>query len=705
MNIIYVYTTETYRSFRNWRKVGMTKQESAEVRVSQQDGTSNPEPLIIEKVFEVDDWISDHTIHAELVKMGKMRVRMDKDREWFECSVEDVATAINSIKYGVSRPHSWDLRPEQQECVNKCVTHFKNGGTKFLINAKMRYGKTSTSYDIIRDYGAKRCLVLTYKPSVDASWREDLETHVKYEGWKYYSAKEDFSNENPITLSEDNELFEFDGYDVEIIFGSFQDANEFTKAKWKKALEYHYDIIVIDEMHYGSNTERAKQTLSQFNYDKVLYVSGTPLKALLSGEFLDEEIYTWGYADEQEKRKAEKDNNWETEVYRWLPVMNFLTYEVSEEAKQLTKCYTDDEGFTMTKMFGSEDGETFVDESAVKLFLDQVFGIGVRKTKSPVRTKAVDHMLWVLPPNVASATAMSNMLKQRVGNEYEIINVAGDNVRSLTKVKQLIERNEKTITVTCGRFNTGVTVREWDMIVMLDDTRAPETYFQTIFRGGSPDSKRQKEEFFVVDFNPQRCLEMIYEYADIVAKKDQSTQDAVREFIEFAPILDHSGNTPVQVDAAVVLNLMAETGGYAERFGSTHMFNWSKLDDFADKFYGIDAESQNKNTSTIGTSDLERGKNYTSNSVKTKKQIDEERKAEKEKRLRVQTAFRRLPTYLFLEEEKIDSVEDILYTNNTELFQDTIGLTIEDFRDICSGLIKTDRLNRCIMAYNQIEWM
>lgn len=696
MNTIYVYTTETYRDFRGWRKVGQTHQESAEVRVAQQDGTSNPEPLIIEQVFQVEDWISDHTIHAELVKMGKLRVRMDKDREWFECSVSDVATAINSIKFGVSRPHSWNLRPEQQECVDKCIAHYNNGGTKFLMNAKMRYGKTSTSYKIIQNSNAKRVLVLTYKPSVDASWREDLETHVDYEGWKYYSAKDDFNNKNPIMLTGE--------YKVEILFGSFQDANEFTKEKWKHALKYHYDIVIIDEMHYGSATERAKETLAQFSYNKVLYVSGTPLKALMSGEFLDEEIYTWSYADEQAKRKVEKDNNWETEVYRWLPVMNFHTYEISEEAKKQTRYYEEEEGFTMTKMFGSEDGETFIDDSAVKLFLDQVFGIGVKKTQSPIRTHAVDHMLWVLPPNVKSATAMSKMLKKRVGNEYEIINVAGDNVRSLTKVKQLISRNEKTITVTCGRFNTGVTVREWDMIVMLDDTRAPETYFQTIFRGGSPDSKRQKEEFYVVDFNPQRCLEMIYEYADITAKPEQSTQDAVREFLDFAPVLDHSGNKPVKVNVDTVLNMMAETGGYAERFGSNVMLNWALLDDVADKFYGIDPDKNSKQSSDISDNGLAPGKNYNSQGKeKTKAEIDQELKEARELRQRVITMMRRLPTYLFLEENKIDSIKDILYTNNVELFNDTVGLPIEDFKELCSGFIKTERLNRCIMAYNQIE--
>ena len=698
MNTIYAYTTETYRLFRGWLKVGQTQQESAEIRVSQQDGTSNPEPLEIENVWQVPDWVSDNTIHAELSKMGKLEVRLDKSREWYACAVVDVSTAINNIVLGVSRPNSYAMRNEQLECHNKAVAYFQAGGDKFLMNAKMRFGKTFTSYQIMKSLDVKRVLVITYKPAVDAGWREDLNTHVDFEGWNYYSAKDDFSSTNPIQLQGAGK--------VDILFASFQDFNDFEKTKWTVAKDYHFDMIVIDEMHYGSKTERAQESLAQLSYDRILYVSGTPLKALMSGEFLDEEIYTWGYADEQRKRKAEKDAAWETELYRWLPEMKFHTFEVTEEAKKLVSAYTEEEGFTMTKMFGSDNGTQFVDESAVKLFLDQVFGIGVRKDHSPVRTHAVDHMLFVMPPNVNSATAMSKMLEQRVGNDYKIINVAGDNTKKLKDVTDLIERNQKTITVTCGRFNTGVTVPEWDMVMMLDDTRAPETYFQTIFRCQSPDKKRGKELCSVVDFNPQRCLEMIYEFADITARPNESTQEAVRSLLEFAPVLDHSGNKTVEVDVNQVLNMMAETGGYAERFGSSVMLNWSLLDTVAGKFIGIDAEAGVKSKSSISENGLEKGKNYnTDGSPKSKSEMDEDAKAEKELRQQVITMMRRLPTYLFLEETTIDNTEQLLYNNNNELFYETVGVSIEDFKNLCSGFIKTSRLDRAIMAYNQIERM
>jgi len=740
--VMYWYTTPLNKEvFRvkngSARREAESAFEAAEMRIKEQITAANSadpyEILYVEDVSDKCETGDEHQslsnlrqleknwLHANQKRMGMWVWSKNDKSEWFvdtkKQSVDNVVEIgkklINEWRHGVARPNAYLMRQEQQECHDLAVAWFKarraelkkmskkerkKAIPKFLMNAKMRFGKTFTTYQIIKSLGLKRVLVLTYKPAVDASWREDLETHIDFDGWKYISSK-DHNKNNPIILDGSS--------DVEIVFGSFQDANELLdKPKWKYAKDYHYDLVVIDEMHYGSSTDRAKKTLEYLNYDSILYVSGTPLKALMSGEFLDEEIYNWTYADEQRKRKAEKDNNWETEIYRWLPEMKFHTFEVSEEAKKLTSCYTEEEGFTMLKMFGSEDGQTFVDESAVKLFLDQVFGIGVRKTVSPIRTHAVDHMLWVMPTNVRSVEAMSALLEKRVGNEYKIINVAGDNIRSLQKVKDLIMANEKTITVTCGRFNTGVTVPEWDMVCMLDDSRAPETYFQTIFRVQSPDSRRGKELCSVVDFNPQRCLEMIYEFADITAKPGQSTQASVREFLDFAPVLDHSQNKPVEINVDTVLNMMAETGGYAERFGSDVMFNWEAFDDVSNKFFGIDPDRSIKSKNQIADNDLEKGKNYTaSDKADPTSSTSDEDKALKEMKLKAKTVLRRIPTYLFLEEQQVDSVYDILYINDDELFNETVGISLNDFKELSEHFIKVDRLDRCIMAYNQIEAM
>jgi len=724
--VVYWYTTPlNKKDFRvkngSARRKADTALGAAEQRIKEQVTAANSaDPYEILWVEDVSDLCETGDKHESLSKLRQLeqsilhprqkRLGMwvpseNKASEWFfdtkRESVDNVVKVgkeiINEVRHGVARPNAYLMRDEQQACHDKAVAHFNAGGVQFLMNAKMRFGKTFTSYQIMKSLNVKRVLVITYKPAVDASWREDLESHIDFENWHYHSAKTDYSATSPIKL---------DGNGVEVLFASFQDFNDFEKDKWQFARHYHYDLVVIDEMHYGSATDRAKESLAQLKYDRTLYVSGTPLKALMSGQFLDEEIFTWSYADEQAKRKQEELTGWETELYRWLPVMKFHTYEVSEEAKKQTSVYSSEEGFTMTKMFSSDAGVKFNDESAVKLFLDQVFGIGVRKDHSPVRTFACDHMLWMMPPSVNSVNAMCKLLQAKVGDDYHIINVAADNVRRLDEVKQKILTHSKTITVSCGRFNTGVTVEAWDAVYMLDDTRSPESYFQTIFRAQSPDGKRGKEECAVMDFNPQRCLEMIYEFADVAAKSGQSTQQAVREFLDFAPVLDHSGNKPVQIDVDHVLNMMAETGGYAERFGSSVMLNWSLLDKVADKFYGINPDKNVKATNQIADNDIELGKNFEpQDAVRNQTAPDPDIEAQKELRQRITTMMRRLPTYLFLEEAKIDSVEELVYNNNNELFIETVGIPIETFEELCVGFIKTDRLNRCIMAYNQIEAM
>lgn len=722
--VVYWYTTPLNRTVHrvkngSARRAANSPLEAAEIRIKEQITAANSaDPYEILHVADVSDicetgddneslsrlrQLEQNWLHAKQKRAGTW-VPSDKEKsEWFfdrkQESVDNVVefgkSLLNEYRHGVSRPNAYLMREEQQNCHDQAVAHYQAGGTKFLMNAKMRFGKTFVSYQIMKTLAVRRVLVITYKPAVDASWREDLETHVDFDNWHYHSARTDYSNTNPIEL---------DGTGVEILFASFQDLNDFDKPKWQHALHYKYDLVVIDEMHYGSKTERAQDTLSRLQYDRILFVSGTPLKALMSGEFLEDEIYTWGYADEQAKRKQEQDTGWETELYRWLPVMKFHTFQVSEEAKKLVEAYNPEEGFTMTKMFGSEDGEHFVDESAVKLFLDQVFGVGVRKEHSPIRTFAVDHMLWVMPPNVKSATAMSIMLERRVGEDYKIINVSGDNISSLDRVKQLIMTYPKTITVTCGRFNTGVTVPEWDAVFMMDDTRAPETYFQTIFRCQSPDQRRFKEQCAVMDFNPQRCLEMIYEFADITARPGESTQQAVRNFLSFAPVLDHSGNKPQEIEVDTVLDMMAQTGGYAERFGSSIMCNWALLEDVKDKFYGIDPEANAKVSHEISDNDLEKGKNYEgTNQAKQPSDPVESDKTQRELRQRVVTMMRRLPTYLFVEEAQIDNCADIVQNNNNELFTETIGIDLKAFDDLCQGFINTNRLDRAIMAFNQMK--
>ena len=694
---IYAYTKQSYIDLAEsrglWLKVGETTQDSAADRVSQQDSTSDAEPLLIQKTWSVPNWLTDHTIHAELERMGRKAVRTDKQREWYQCVVEDVSTAINNLIHGISRPNSYKMRPEQKACVKAAVKHFESGGDKFLINAIMRYGKTFVTYQILKALGLSRVLVLTYKPAVEQGWREDLETHVDFDGYNYFHAK-DFGRGNPVKLPES-------GPGCDVLFASFQDINDMKKNKWRHIRNYHFDMVVLDEQHFGTSTIRAQNTLAKLSFDRLLEVSGTPLKSLMTGDYLPNEMFGWSYSDEQSRRTIEMENGWQTEIYRWLPKMNIHTFSVSDEVKNnIVAHYSDDEGYSMTKLLASDDGVTMNDEASVKLFFDDVMGRTGHKHNSPYRTVAADHSLWVCPSNVKSVSALS-LLIEKYYPGYTVINVAGDNIRCLNKVLDIIDRNEKTITITCGRFNTGVTVKAWDLVVMLDDGKAPESYFQTIFRAKSPDKDRQKEECYVVDYNPQRALEMIYRYAEIVAKEKQSTCESVREFMDFAPVMDHVDNKLVPVDAEKVLSYISESGDYVRSFSNASMFDWKVMDKYSDQFIGVDAMDVIKHIEQIADSDLVKGKNYLSNVKPKRGVVDLTKKEMDELKRKAMGMLAKVPHYMFLAED-VKSVSDITDYDDP-LFEQVVGVPNEVFASMCGTFIREDRLNRCIVAFNQLS--
>lgn len=685
MIYIYAYTTATYKRL-GWLKIGQTSQDPL-VRIKEQDGTSNPEKLILVKTWQVPDNISDIEVHKQLAKMGINKVRLDANREWFKCNVEDVDRAINTLKHGVNRSQSFDPREEQQECINKAVDYFKNGGTEFLINAKMRYGKTFVSYMIAKDLGAKNILILTYKPAVGTNWESDLKNHIKFEGWAY-SMEEGFIIDKKAK--------------VNVLFASFQDINDIKKEKWKDIQKHKWDLVIIDEMHYGSDTPRAKLTMDLLNIQKKLYVSGTPLDAMISGQFEDNQIYNWTYGDEQRKRKTELLSGWATEIYRWLPDMKIYMYQVSDQAKKLCSHYSAEEQFTMTKMFASDDGVEFKDQAAVKNFIDQVFGLNVHKKNSVYRNPEIaspNHSLWVMPPSVNSVNAMVAMLEKMVGNSYHIINAAGNNgISKVSKITEIIRHDDhdKTITVTCGRFNTGVTIPEWDMVLMLGDGKAPETYFQTIFRVQSSDIKRQKESCSVIDFNPERALELIFTYAEKFAKKGQGITESLRNHLEFCPLLDHTSNEFKEVSAEDIVSFMQESGNYIDKFNSSYLFNRSKSMNFKKllelKGAGISSIVHKKK---LNSNDVVFGKNFNYSTQKKAEKLKKDLTEEIIKKAKIITA--RIPEYMIV--YCVKDTYSLLKTPNND-FEEHFGIESDMFAEMINvGFVNEERLNRIIAGF------
>jgi superfamily II DNA or RNA helicase len=729
--VIYTYTT-SLRNSRGRVKVGSarrkatSKDEAARQRIAEQStAISSDDPAIILEVFDVSDICETGEKHESLSNLrtleqtylhkklkskgmwfaGDQEVKVKDTSEWFYADtvndvVDSVKSLLNEKRTGVHRPNSYGLREEQEECRDMAVGHFKHGGYQFLINAKMRFGKTFVSYQIIKalaeHFNKKfKVLVLTYKPAVEAGWSDDLQKHVDFDGWKYYFAGS-FNSSNPVVLDEDT--------DVEVLFASFQDLNDIQKAKWANINKYHFDMVIVDEQHYGLKTEKAQNTLEAISFDRILEVSGTPLHALMSCKFLDNEIYSWTYADEQRKRQIEKSTSWETEIYRWLPVMQFMVFQISDTARQQCSFYEDAEGFTMQKMFASNDGKTFIDESAVTLWLEEAYGVSGHKNKSPVRQYNSDHMVWKLP-SVAACTAMNCLLKKLAYVKHEPLVVSGADGADLTDVRNHIGRNDKTVTLTCGSLMTGTTVPEWDMIFMLDGGSSAQDYFQTIFRVQSMNIKAGKEICFVVDYNPQRNLQMIYDYAFVQsAVNNKSVQQNISDFLDFAPIMDHTGNKPVQKNVEEILDAIAHTSNALEKFGSGLNVNFSNVtQDVKDILNPVKQDANSKRNAEVNDNNINLGKNKTNSNKKgLSNTIDTTAKEQRELQQKAITVVKSIPNYLWLETKKVDNIDDILYNNNIEIFEREVGISIEAFEKLCNTqFVNTKRVNQCILAFQQ----
>jgi len=729
--VIYTYTT-ALRTPKGRVKVGSARRnadsayEAAKIRIAEQStAISSDDPAQILEVFDVSDICETGEKHKSLSNLrtleqsffhknmkekgmwfaGDQDINVKDTSEWFYANtttevVNEVRSLLNQKRYGVVRPNSYIMRSEQQECHDLAVSHFKKQGSyQFLINAKMRFGKTFVSYQIIKSLAEHfnkkfKVLVLTYKPAVQTGWSEDLQNHVDFDGWKYYFAG-NYNRTNPVTLDDDA--------DVEVLFASFQDLNDIQKAKWTNINNYLFDMVVIDEQHYGLQTERAQETLDAISFDRILEVSGTPLHSLMSGKFLDNEIYSWTYADEQRKRQLEKDTDWTTEIYRWLPVMQFMVFQVSDEAKAQCSFYEDVEGFTMQKWFASNNGETFIDEAAVTLWLEEAYGTKGHKNKSPVRQYNSDHMVWKLP-SVASCTAMEKLLK-KLGYIKHVPLVVSGGGADLKGVKQHIERFDKTVTLTCGSLMTGTTVPQWDMIFMLDGGSSAQDYFQTIFRVQSSNKDAGKEMCYVVDYNPQRNLQMIYDYAFVQSTvNDKSVQQNISEFLDFAPIMDHTGNKPVQKNIDEVLDAIAHTSNALEKFGSGFNVNFSNVtQDVKDILNPVKQDANSKRDAEVNNNNIDLGKNK-NNAAKIGKQnrTNVTAKEQRELQQKAVTVIKSIPNYLWLETEKVDNIDDILYINNTEMFEREVAISIEDFKKLCkTQFVNTKRVNQCILSFQQ----
>jgi len=531
-------------------KVGQTTQE-VKARVAQQVKTA----AITNFTIELDEFadredgtvFTDHDVRARLKQKGFDNPTL----EWMKCGVDDVKTAITELRAGVafSGTHhlTFEARDEQKAAVDKTFDYFQSRWTEdadavpeFLWNAKMRFGKTFTAYQLAKRMNASRILVVTFKPALEDAWRSDLESHVDFDGWQYLSRS---SGTDPDNADPERPL---------VYFGSFQDllgrdaAGNF-KARNSWLTELGWDLVVFDEYHFGAWRDTAKELFegedeaakkeTELEFGKeletfaeelevlgsdedsfvpiragaYLYLSGTPFKALATGRFIEEQIFNWTYTDEQRAKAAfAEERPGERNPYAALPEMRLFTYQMPEELTAIASQGEFDE-FDLNAFFeakGAGGDAEFVHKTDVQKWLDIIRGsyapTQVDALKAGTRPPFpysdarllpyLQHSIWMLP-RTASCAAMANLLAERQNvfwHDYTVVNVSapgvGVGLDALPPVREAIGNgyDSKTITLTVGKLTTGVTVKQWSSILMLRNLKAPETYFQAAFRVQSP---------------------------------------------------------------------------------------------------------------------------------------------------------------------------------------------------------------------------
>ena len=796
---IYAYELVGVSSHEGYLKVGYTDR-NVETRVKEQLHTSGvPYKIVMKESAMRPDGscFTDRDVHALLRRKSFLQLNEGTDKnEWFRCSVKDVLSAILTLREGITsdenRTATFKMRPEQVLAVNKTIDFYKTAkeqeptkSPKFLWNAKMRFGKTFAAYQLAKKMGLSKILVLTFKPAVESAWREDLLTHVDFEGWQFVSNKD--AHDNRINI--DNQYAQADKSRPIVVFGSFQDLlgtneNGGIKAKNEFIHTTNWDLVIFDEYHFGAWRENAKKLFenpdeeenADFDYENYkrteadnaynetflpistsyyLFLSGTPFRAINSGEFIEDQIYNWTYSDEQRVKE-----NWigSNNPYLSLPRMVMLTYRIPDSIRQIAILGEYDE-FDLNVFFsatGKGKDAKFRYESEVQKWLDLIRGsylpssvddLKLGQDKRPPMPysdtrllNVLTHTLWFLP-NVASCQAMANLLAQKQNTFYHDykINVcagtsAGIGLDALRPVQASMgdPLKTKTITLSCGKLTTGVTVRPWTGIFMLRNLKSPETYFQAAFRVQSPweiiddngDKQIIKNECYVFDFALDRALRQISDYSCRLNVDESNPEKKVAEFISFLPVLAYDGSTMKQINAQDILDIaMAGTSAtlLAKRWESALLVNVDNetLKRLLNNKEALDAlmriegfRSLNSDIETIiNKSDkVKQAKKEKEGKLtpKEKKELTEEEKEYKSMRKQIQEKLikfaTRVPVFMYLTDYRERSLKDVITQLEPGLFKKVTGLNVKDFELLCSlGVFNASLMNDAIFKFKRYE--
>ena len=800
---IYAWSTNEIKKYEGCLKVGQTTQKDVNVRIRQSQGVAPVKyKLEIDESAEREDGtiFRDSAVRDRLKAKGFQNVAL----EWMRCTAKDVASAITELKTGQalvgSHHEDFKLRAEQTAAVKKTADYFnsvwaenKKSVPRFLWNAKMRFGKTFASYHLAKKLEAKRVLVVTFKPAVEDAWQTDLESHIDFVGWQYFSKT---TGGDPTTAKKNSPL---------VYFGSFQDllgkdkATGTIKAKNEWLHTTNWDLVIFDEYHFGAWRDSAKElfegedaaeakkevanefgeVLDDFEekLDELggkeddflpittkayLYLSGTPFKALARGEFIEEQIFNWTYTDEQRAKQVfskKFPDKWNP--YAALPEMRLFTYQMPDEIVAIARQGEFNE-FDLNAFFeadGTGKAAKFKYKDDVQKWLDIIRGAhlptqidAMKMGKRPPFPYSdarllpyMQHSFWFMP-DVAACHAMANLLAEKHNvywHDYKVLSVAGTGagigLDALPPVRKAIGagHDTKTITLSCAKLTTGVTVPQWSSILMLKNLNSPESYFQAAFRVQSPWSIKNpngdnpheeaimKPVCFVFDFAPTRALRQIAEYGQGLSPETPNPEDAVEELVKFLPVLAYDGSNMTQIDAGGILDIaLAGTSAtlLARKWESAILVNVDNdtLKKIMSSKEAMEAVMNIEGFRALGSAIFETVVNKSEVVRDTKKEkggkltekqkkiLTEEERDYKSKRKQIQEKLikfaTRIPAFMYLTDFREHTLADVITKLEPELFKAVTGLTVQDFNLLVSlGVFNSTHMNQAVFAFRRYE--
>ena len=606
--MIYAYNTPGVSYHEGWTKIGYTEKQSVQQRIGQQTHTADIQWTLawMDNAMFKDgsgQYFTDHDFHDYL--QTRRQVERTAGTEWFHVdgptSQRMFMDFTTHQQPQTQEQAEYTLREEQAQAVAQTKAYFEQGGREFLWNAKPRFGKTLTAYDLIRAMRLRKVLIVTNRPSIANSWANDFQKFIAWRGEYDFVSETDALKNHPVVMNRTEHLnhslqMETQGKadpgmvafeSLQGLKGSKYFDGEYDKLKWIHDNEF--DLLIVDESQEGVDTLRTERAFRYIKRKHTLYLSGTPFKQLASEQFSAEQIFNWSYADEQEKKDGWTGEDYNP--YEALPRLSMFTYQLSPMIYDTIQKGLDlpgedetvDFAFDLNEFFATNESGKFVHEAEIRKFLHALTTQEKYPFSTPELRQELRHTMWYLN-RVASAKALYKLLQEDefkpIFGDYEIILAAGDGrlgedddkqaAAALDRVREAIRTHDKTITLTVGQLTVGITVPEWSGVLMLCNMKSPSSYMQAAFRAQNPciftdenGQRFRKQNAYVFDFDPARTLIIFDEFANNLRPETAAgrgtgddREQNIKRLLNFFPVLgEDSEGKMVELDPKAVLSI------------------------------------------------------------------------------------------------------------------------------------------------------